>query len=141
MNAANKMSFAKNRNEHREQKILLQRMEINAENETFFWKEHKRTWKQNVLLKKELKNVLFFFLFLSVLFLVFCHFWTTFDTKKTFFWLFLGPNLTQKNKTFFLKNGKENREWNVLSKRTEKNVRMKHSFEKNVCPTLTESRK
>ena len=34
-----KHSFAKNRNERRERNVLLQRTEMNVENETLFWKE------------------------------------------------------------------------------------------------------
>ena len=115
--------------------------------------------EQTVQLQKE-------FTFISVLFWVFCYFWTTFDPKKAFFGHFLGflgSNLTQRNKTFFLQNGNERRErnvhfqWtkktqrtkrlllmngnecreqNVHLKRTEMNVRTKRSFKKNWCPTL-----
>jgi hypothetical protein len=75
----------------------------------------KRTYERFVLF---LRSFPFFFEFFAI-------FEPLLTPKRPFFGFlgsFLGPNLTQKNETFFLKNGKERRERNVLLQRTEKNV-------------------
>ena len=115
--------------------------------------------EQTVQLQKE-------FTFISVYFDFFAIFELLLTPKRPLFGNFLGflgPNLTQRNETFFLQNGNERREqnvhfqWtkktqrtkslflmngkerteqNVHLKWTEMNVRTKRSFKKNRCPTL-----
>ena len=96
-------------------------------------------------------NVLFIFRTFRSIFEFLATYETTFDPQKGQKNSKIERNVQKMNETFFLQTKKEHRERNVLLyvlnvnerrerivllKRTEKNVRTKHSFEKNGCPTL-----